>query len=397
MVRPVLFRPGPSRVGLRIDRRNQPVGQWTDGGVSRECEYNSAVMSNRVRARNQFGLAVVWLLLGSLGNPLTLAAADPYADLMARQAIHARPDPKGTPTRAEIGIYVLDVMAIDDATQTFEVDVVVTLRWRDPRLAFSAEEMGLEELVLPLDEVWSAELGTLNRREVETLLPDVVHVAPDGRVSYAQRIQATLASKLDLREFPFDSQALPIHIVAYRHGPEEIQFVLNEESTGSRGDFSVTGWEIEEGEPRIEPVELPGVEGQFAGVSFFLEARRQSSYFGLTMMVPLVLIVLMAWTVFWIDPAVVPPQIGVSTAAVFSLIAFRFSMRSALPNVAYMTRADQFLLGTTLLVFAALGEVIVTTRLARQGNEELAHRIDRWGRWIYLASFILLTGLTLRV
>ncbi len=352
-------------------------------------------MSNRVRARNQFGLAVVWLLLGSLGNPLTLIAADPYADLEAQQRLHVRPDPKGTPTRAEIGIYVLDVMAIDDATQTFEIDAAVTLRWRDPRLAFSVEEIGLEELMLPLDEVWSAELGSLNRREVETLLPDVVRVAPAGRVSYAQRIQATLASPLDLREFPFDTQILPIHIVAYRYGPEEIEFVLNEELTGSRGDFSVTGWEIEEGEPRIEPVQLPGVEGQFAGVSFYLEARRQSSYFGLTMMVPLVLIVLMAWTVFWIDPSVVPPQVGISTAAVFSLIAFRFSMHGELPNVDYMTRADQFLLGATLLVFAALGEVIVTARLAKQGNEARAHQIDRWGRWIYLGAFLVLAVFSL--
>ncbi len=338
---------------------------------------------------------MTWALLGSLVSPIK--AEDPISDMATQQAIHVRPDPKGTPTRAEIGVYVLDVMVIDDATQTFEADLAVTLRWRDPRLAFSFEEIGLEELVLPLDVVWSAELGSLNRREIETLLPDVVRVAPDGLVSYSQRIQATLASPLDLREFPFDSQVLPIHIVAYRYSPEEIGFVLDRESTGVRGDFSVSGWVIEEGEPRIEPVQLPSVKGQFAGASFFLVAHRESSYFSLTMMVPLVLIVLMAWAVFWIDPSVVPPQVGIATAAVFSLIAFRFSMRSALPNVAYMTRADQFLLGTTLLVFAALGEVIVTARLAKQGKEAQAHRIDHWGRWIYLAAFLLLSALTLWV
>lgn len=340
-------------------------------------------------------VALTWALLGSLGSPIK--AEDPISDIAAQQAIHVRPDPKGTPTRAEIGVYVLDVMVIDDATQTFEADLAVTLRWRDPRLAFSVEEIGLEELVLPLDEVWSAELGMLNQRDLERFLPEVVRVEPDGKVRYSQRFQVTLASPLDLREFPFDTQVLPIHVVAYRYGPEELSFELNEELTGSRGNFSVTGWVIEEGEPRIEAVQLPAVQGQFAGASFFLEARRQSSYFGLTMMVPLVLIVLMAWSVFWIDPSVVPPQVGIATAAVFSLIAFRFSMRSALPNVAYMTRADQFLLGTTLLVFAALGEVIVTARLAKQGKEAQAHRIDHWGRWIYLAAFLLLSGLTLWV
>ena len=70
-------------------------------------------------------------------------------------------------------------------------------------------------------------------------------------------------------------------------------------------------------------------------------------------------------------------------------------MLDELPAVDYMTRADQFLLGTTLLVFAALGEVIVTSRLAKEGNEALARTIDHWARWIYLAIFILLIGFSL--
>lgn len=343
-----------------------------------------------MRSLLKVGFAVIWIVLGGLGSSLN--AQGSVDEDLSRQWVHVRPDPKGTPTRVEMGVYFLDVMVIDDATQTFQVDLVLSARWRDPRLAFSVEETGLDELVLPLEDVWYAGLSALNRRETEIFLPDLVQVDPDGQVTYSQRFQGTLSSRLELREFPFDSQLLPIHLVAYRYGPEEIEFVLTDRLTGSRGDFSVTGWVIEEGEHRAESVQLPGVEDEFAGVSFFLLAKRQSSYFSLTMMVPLVLIVLMAWTVFWIDPSVVPPQVGISTAAVFSLIAFRFSLRSELPDVAYMTRADQFLLGTTLLVFAALGEVIVTARLAKQGNEDLARRIDRWGRWVYLVAFILLTA-----
>jgi len=60
------------------------------------------------------------------------------------------------------------------------------------------------------------------------------------------------------------------------------------------------------------------------------------------MLLPLALIVLMAWSVFWIDPALLPTQIGVSTASVFSLIAFRFGTRDLLPPVHYMTRGDFF-------------------------------------------------------
>ncbi len=334
-----------------------------------------------------------WVVLSGLGS--TLVAEEAVDGALRKQWVHVRPDPEGTPTRVEIGVYFLDVMVIDDASQTFQVDLVFSARWRDSRLAFSAEETGLDEMVLPLQDVWYVGLASLNRREAETFLPEVVRVQPDGKVTYSQRIQGILASPLDLHEFPFDSQILPMHLVAYRHGPDEIDLVIAEGYTGLRGDFSVTGWVIEAAEHEVKPVSLPGLEEQHAGASFYLEATRQSSYFGLTMMVPLVLIVLMAWTVFWIDPSVVPPQVGIATAAVFSLIAFRFSMRSALPAVAYMTRADQFLLGATLLVFGALGEVIVTARLARLGKEEQANRVDRWGRWIFIVAFVLLAVLTL--
>ncbi len=68
-----------------------------------------------------------------------------------------------------MGVYFLDVMVIDDATQTFEVDLMLVRSvGRDPRLAFSVEETGLDELVLPLKDVWYAELSALNRRETRS-------------------------------------------------------------------------------------------------------------------------------------------------------------------------------------------------------------------------------------
>ena len=41
-----------------------------------------------------------------------------------------------------------------------------------------------------------------------------------------------------------------------------------------------------------------------------------------------------------------------------------------------------------LLVFLALGEAIVTTRLAMQDRYDAAVRIDRVARWVYLGLFI---------
>jgi len=121
-----------------------------------------------------------------------------------------------------------------------------------------------------------------------------------------------------------------------------------------------------------------------------IDSERDAAYYRWTMILPLALIVLMAWMVFWIDPSLIASQIGLSTASIFSLIAFRFSMRMSLPAVSYMTRMDEFLLACTVLVFLALGQAVVTGRLAKLDRESTAQTLDRWGRWIYLGGFVLL-------
>ena len=64
--------------------------------------------------------------------------------------------------------------------------------------------------------------------------------------------------------------------------------------------------------------------------------------------------------------------------------------------MAYLTRADKFLLGATLLVFGALGEAVWTGKLADTERQDQARRIDRRARWIYAALFAVLIGVTLR-
>ena len=107
------------------------------------------------------------------------------------------------------------------------------------------------------------------------------------------------------------------------------------------------------------------------------------------MFIPAVLIALMAWCVFWIDPSLLPSQIAISTASIFTLIAFRFSMNFSLPRVSYLTVGDQFMLAITLLVFAALGQAVLTGRLAKSGKEAVARSLDQWGRWIYLIALAI--------
>lgn len=297
-----------------------------------------------------------------------------------------RPDPEGTPTEVSVGLYFLDVSQIDDVAQEFAADVVIRAIWTDPRLA---DPEAPPTRVLPLNETWNPEVGFLNRRVVDLVLPQTVRVDPAGQFLYVQRALATFAAPLDLRRFPGDAQELEVQLVSYRYTPGELDLRVDRTFTGSLEAFSVTGWQLELGAADAAPFVLPGVDLARAGITFRLRAQREQAYYLLTMFIPLVLIALMAWCVFWIDPSLLPSQIAISTASVFTLIAFRFSVSFSLPRISYLTVADQFMLAITLLVFTALGQAVLTGRLAKSGKETLARSLDRGGRWIYLAALAI--------
>ena len=132
-----------------------------------------------------------------------------------------------------------------------------------------------------------------------------------------------------------------------------------------------------------------------ARIDFRLSAERDKKYYLLNVIMPLCLIVLRAWAVFWIDPSAIGPQVGFSTATVFTLIAYRFSLSYQLPKVSYFTRVDKFVLFSTIIVFIALGTAIATSKIASDGNRSGAKVIKNWSRYIYLFLFALILIFTL--
>jgi len=116
-------------------------------------------------------------------------------------------------------------------------------------------------------------------------------------------------------------------------------------------------------------------------------ASRSMQHYILKVILPLVLIVIMSWTVFWIDPSEGGSQIGVAVTSMLTLIAYRFAIDTQLPRLPYMTRLDAFILISTLLVFLSLIEVLLTTILDNKQQIERAKTIDRYCRVIFPVIF----------
>ena len=102
------------------------------------------------------------------------------------------------------------------------------------------------------------------------------------------------------------------------------------------------------------------------------------------------MIVILSWVVFWLDPSEGGSQLGVAVTAFLTMIAYHVALTSLLPEISYLTRLDVFVFGTTLLVFFAMLEVVVTTGLARTNRVRTARWMDRVCRLIFPGLLTLL-------
>lgn len=285
-----------------------------------------------------------------------------------------------------VGVYVVDISRIQEIDQAIMADFLVIARWERPDLA---DPSAPELRTFPIGEVDSPRLVVINSRKLRQKLEPIAEVSRTGTVLFRQRYQGTLSTPMDLKNFPMDRQLFKIEVGTLDHKARRL--VPDERRSGAMHEFTVAGWEVEEA-PMLAADQLaPDGVNVFSTVTAVYAAERNSVFFAWKLFIPLGLIVLMAYTVFWLDPTVLSTQIGISTSTIFTLIAYNFALSSILPQVSYLTRADLYLIGCMLLVFAALGEAVVTGVLARdETHVALARRIDVVARIVYPLLFALI-------
>jgi hypothetical protein len=310
----------------------------------------------------------------AFSNPCALPESD----------LNTRPAPEKGPTPISLRLYVNDIISIHDAEQSFIGDVLFRADWRDLRLAHT----GPAPCTVAAGQIWTPLLQLLNRRHVERIREPELSVAADGNVTLLIRSYGEFSFKADLSNFPFDRQELSFNIVS-THNEEEVTLVTRPELLGMAEELSVPNWQIEMGGARSLTQYVPPVDKHLARLDLVLEARRLTGYYTWQQLVPLLLVVMMTWVVFWIPPQFVPPRVGLAATAMLTLIAYRFAMSSILPPIAYLTRLDIFMIGSSILVFAALATAVSVTYFAEGGNENLASRVDRAARWLSPLGLVL--------
>jgi hypothetical protein len=308
-------------------------------------------------------------------------------------ALIERPASGNSPTQVSVGIWIVDISNIDSAQQSFTADIAVVLRWKDARLAHT----GTGAVHYALDQIWTPRVGIANETSsVVRKLPESAEVEPDGTVIYRQLYVGSFSQPLRLQSFPFDRQIFHIQFVAIRYQPDEVAFVPDEnwirdgvrQAAGASPSLTLADWTVEKWDAKASVYALTP-RMQYSGYVFEFTARRNVEYYILKVILPLVLIVMMSWSVFWTEPTNSNTQFSIAVTSMLTLIAYRFAVDNQLPRLPYMTRLDAFFLVSTLLVFLSLIEVLVTTILDNNQQLARAKKLDRYCRVIVPIVFVI--------
>ena len=289
----------------------------------------------------------------------------------------------GQPTEIQVVGVILDVDKIDSTEQSFTLNFYSVYRWTDPRLAHEGDG----GITRDISEIWNPRLTILNTQKHWANTNGEAEISPEGVVTYRWHLFGSFSQPMGLHEFPHDSHVFKVPIVAAGYRPDEVRLVSHPQvDSFIAGNLSVADWKISNMQGHTLDVTLAN-DLKLPGFVFSFEGKRLVHHYVIKTIIPLSLIVMMSWVVFWINPELAANRLSVAVTTVLTLIAFYIALSTQMPKIPYLTNLDKFLSVSTVLVFLALIEVVITSHLSGTGRGVAANRIDYTSRWLFPLLF----------
>ncbi len=347
-------------------------------------------------------LLVLALAAILVGRPASSAVASP--NRLAAFPAGLDPDPLllpppngGAPVKVSVELHVLNLSSIDEVTERFQLTGYLLTQWHDPRLTYRPNGPADKFRVLSPDSVWRPKLVIINVATPRHTYETSLRVAPDGLVSYAERFDALLTSTFSLKPFPFDAQKLEVIIHPFAVQQPFVTFVPNQLPVWTATELStyssLESWQFKSIAVGIGKVASEFGANSMAEIRFEIAVQRRYGFYLWKVFLPLLLMVVVSWSVFWFDPPEVSSQVQIAVTTILTIIAFALAISLTLPRVPYLTFADAFFLTCYIFAFVTMVELTAVHIAYRNDRRGLATRIRHVARWAVPATFMVITSI----
>ena len=305
--------------------------------------------------------------------------------------------PKGTgPVVVRASFILSDVNEINEASETFEFTGVLTLTWNDPRQAFDPRAVGANEKVYQgayqVNEVstgWFPQVVLVNESGLYQKSGATLRIQPDGTSTLVETVNAIAESEVDMTSFPFDKHRLEAIFEVLNFNNDEVRLQLDANHTQPRA-LRLPQWAIREVMTSIEdrPGSKAGSQAPASALVVGVNVKRRPFYAIRLVVFPLIVIVLLSFSVFWMDSSSLGDRISVSFIGVLTAVAYLMVTSDQLPHISYVTLMHGFVNLSFITMCATVVINLVVGSLDKRGELERGNRIDRRCRWIFPSVYL---------
>ncbi len=202
-----------------------------------------------------------------------------------------------------------------------------------------------------------------------------------------------IKNDFNLKSFPFDKQTLKFRVRESRYG-------INKRILHSKGYVGrafkeylekddIPGWDkLSASIKNYDQKIITSTKTLFSGLVIELELERQHGYYVFKVIFPIILILMVCWSVVWVDPKELESRLTITIVCLLSLIAYNFVIDSELPKLEYLTVMDWIILIS--YVYATIPNFlsIISFKL-QKSNLKMSNKLEQISKRYGLSSYVL--------
>lgn len=307
------------------------------------------------------------------------------ADDTLSQTVLLSPPSQDQPVEVGIGFQLFDVVQIEETTETFEFSGVLTVQWKDDRQAFDPATEGVPvkfyQGSFQFNEVatsWYPEISLLNSVGPFEKGEPLLRIFPDGTCLLITPVDATAKSELRLRKYPHDTQNLRMYFGIPGYPENEVKMSPLKLTSLTDDDVRIPQWTVLAMRTMADKI-LPttfGSKEPTSVVVFELDVKRQSAFIMRLVVLPLFLVVILSWSVFWMDRASVGDRMSVSFVGLLTAVAYQIVLGDIMPHISYLTPINVFVNISFTIMCASIVINLIVGELNRENRAATADFID---------------------
>ncbi len=307
---------------------------------------------------------------------------------------------KTAPIKIDVEIQINKIYDINTVNETYIIDGYLVANWVDTTTKNINESIIYENQLADkkiADDLWLPAFEFINTIGVRDISNKRIILHSDHRVTYNERFRAVFSEVMDFKKFPFDTQTFSIQLEAFSY--DETKLIFSDAQINK--DWEVSGmseeWDILDQKKYVSSIEYPHLDKnrkmKFSRYNLEVIAERKTNYYIWQFILPLILIIIVSWTVFWIPGF--SEKLATSFTLLLTVVAFNFNTSIILPKLPYKTFIESLITLSYLTIFVSLLLIILGSHYAKDNKQLSFSKLMEISKYTVPIVFILLVLLQL--